>query len=67
MSQRVAGVVVMLRLSWASGALGQDGKGLWSVYDQSLKGAKCADGSLSRLGETAKIHDASVTPRSFTG
>ena len=41
MSKCIAGIAVILGLSSSSGALAQDG--LWSVYDQSLKGAKYID------------------------
>jgi kynurenine formamidase len=43
MSKQVASFAVAIGLSWTSGALAQDGKGLWSVYDRSLKGAKYVD------------------------
>lgn len=42
MSRNVASIVLVLGLS-ASAALAQDGKGLWSVYDDTLKGAKYID------------------------
>jgi kynurenine formamidase len=42
MSKRVASVALVLGLS-ASAAMAQDGKGLWSVYDEALKGAKYID------------------------
>ena len=43
MRKRVASFVMAIGLSWTSGALAQQGKGLWSVYDRSLKGAKYID------------------------
>jgi hypothetical protein len=43
MSKRLASVAVAMGLSWTSGALAQEGKGLWGVYDRSLKGAKYID------------------------
>ncbi|WP_119269307.1 cyclase family protein [Taklimakanibacter deserti] len=42
MNKNFATIVFALGLS-ASGAHAQDGKGLWSVYDASLKGAKYID------------------------
>jgi kynurenine formamidase len=42
MNKIVATIVFALGLS-ASGVFAQDGKGLWSVYDASLKGAKYID------------------------
>jgi kynurenine formamidase len=42
MSRRIASVVLVFGLS-ASAAMAQDDKGLWSVYDEALKGAKYID------------------------
>src|SRR5919106_5444733 len=42
MSKRVASVALVFGLS-ASAAMAQDDKGLWSVYDEALKGAKYID------------------------
>jgi kynurenine formamidase len=45
MSKRIANVtlIVGLWLSLAGAAVAQDSKGLWSVYDESLRGAKYID------------------------
>jgi len=43
MTKRIAAVAIILGLWPASGVLAQDGTDLWSVYDQSLKGAKYID------------------------
>ena len=43
MRKRIASFAMAIGLSWTSGALAQQGKGLWSVYDRSLKGAKYID------------------------
>jgi kynurenine formamidase len=42
MSKRIAAVALVFGLS-ASAAMAQDGQGLWSVYDDSLRGAKYID------------------------
>lgn len=36
-------MLLALSLAWAGTAIGQEGKGLWRVYDETLKGAKYID------------------------